>query len=85
MPTADRSAWRDTFIYSSDNHATIIGGLWASEGITHANLYSMIGTFCSFSDTFDLYKEGERLVERDLQQLQPGKYYIVTNGRFFLY
>ena len=84
MPAADCSAWRDTFIYPSDNHATIIGGLWAAEGITNANLYSMIGIFCSFSDTFDLYNKSERLVERDLQQLQPGNYYIVTDGRFFL-
>jgi len=84
MMTVDRSAWRDTFIYASGNRATIIGGLWASEGITNSNLYSMIGIFCSFGDTFDLYNEGERLVKRDLQQLQPGNYYIVTDGRFFL-
>ncbi|KAG0134055.1 hypothetical protein HOY82DRAFT_638869 [Tuber indicum] len=80
MPTINRSAWRNAFIYASDNRDTIIGGLWVAEGITNANLYSMIGIFCSFSDTFDLHDESERLVERDLQQLQPGNYYIVTDG-----
>ena len=82
MPAVDRSSWRDTFIYASDNRTTIIGGLWAAGGVTNANLYSMIGIFCLFSDTFDLYNESERLVERVLQQLPPGNYYIVTDGRF---
>ncbi|KAG0134057.1 hypothetical protein HOY82DRAFT_482005 [Tuber indicum] len=80
MPPADRSALRDTYIYASDNPATLIGGLWASEGITKANLYSMLEIFCSFTDTFDLHDDCKRLVERDGQQLQPGNYYIVTNG-----
>ncbi|KAG0640712.1 hypothetical protein HOY80DRAFT_1015312 [Tuber brumale] len=79
MPTIDRSAWRNTFIYTSNSRGTIIGGLWTADGITNANFYSMIGIFCSFSDTFDLHNESERLVERDSQQLQPGNYYIVTD------
>ncbi|KAG0638154.1 hypothetical protein HOY80DRAFT_888383 [Tuber brumale] len=80
MPTIDRSGWRNTFIYTSDNRGTIIGGLWTAEGITNANFYSVIGIFCSFSDTFDLHNGSERLIERDSQQLQPGNYYIVTDG-----
>ncbi|KAG0128371.1 hypothetical protein HOY82DRAFT_489232 [Tuber indicum] len=80
MPPNDRSAWRNAFIYASDNRSTILGGLWTAEGITNANLYSMIGIFCLFSDTFDLHDESEQLVERDLQPLQPGNYYIVTEG-----
>ncbi|KAG0634204.1 hypothetical protein HOY80DRAFT_1012578 [Tuber brumale] len=80
MPSLDRSAWRDTYIYTSRNRGTVIGGLWVAEGITNANLYSMLEIFCSFSDTFDLQNESEQLVGRDQQPLQPGNYYIVTNG-----
>ncbi|KAG0638144.1 hypothetical protein HOY80DRAFT_1137745 [Tuber brumale] len=39
-PPTDRSAWRDTYIYASGSRDTILGGLWASEGITNANLNS---------------------------------------------
>ncbi|KAG0127173.1 hypothetical protein HOY82DRAFT_82038 [Tuber indicum] len=80
MPSADRSAWRNAFIYASNNRGTILGGLWVAEGITNANLYSMLEIFCFFSDTFNLQNESEQLVERDMQPLQPGNYYIVTNG-----
>ncbi|KAG0633420.1 hypothetical protein HOY80DRAFT_991710 [Tuber brumale] len=78
LPT-DRSQWRDTYIYASDNRAAILGGLLASEGITNANLYSMLEIFCFFTDTYALIDGYEQLVERDGQQLQPGNYYIVTN------
>jgi len=79
-PPLDRSAWRDTNIYSSNNRDKALGGLWVAEGITNANLYSMIEIFCFFTDTFSLQNDSERLVERDEQKLQPGNYYIVTNG-----
>ncbi|KAG0123251.1 hypothetical protein HOY82DRAFT_575160 [Tuber indicum] len=80
MPPADRSAWRDTHIYSFDNRETILGGLWVSEGITNANLYSMLEIFCFCTDTFVLHDELEQLLARDSEQLRPGNYYIVTNG-----
>jgi len=81
-PPTDRSAWRDTYIYASDSRDTMLGGLWASEGITNANLYSMLEIFCFFTDTFHLYDDRKQLVGRDGQQLQPGNYFVVTNGRF---
>ncbi|KAG0133617.1 hypothetical protein HOY82DRAFT_590704 [Tuber indicum] len=80
MAPIDRSAWRDTYIYSSDNRASVIGGLWTAPGITNANLYSMVEIFCIFTNSFVLHDDSEQLVERDGQQLQPGKYYIVTKG-----
>ncbi|KAG0137473.1 hypothetical protein HOY82DRAFT_547598 [Tuber indicum] len=79
-PPVYRSAWRDTYIYASDDRATILGGLWASKGITNANLYSMLEIFCFFTDTYALRDGREQLVERDGHQLQPGNYYVVTNG-----
>ncbi|KAG0638143.1 hypothetical protein HOY80DRAFT_1048638 [Tuber brumale] len=51
---ADRSAWRDTYIYASDNCTPILGGLLASEGITNTNLYSVLEIFCFFTDTYAL-------------------------------
>jgi len=81
-PPTDRSAWCDTYIYASDNHDTMLRGLWASEGITNANLYSMLEIFCIFTDTFHLYDDRKQLVGRDGLQFQPGNYFVVTNGRF---
>ncbi|KAG0129281.1 HNH endonuclease-domain-containing protein [Tuber indicum] len=80
MQPIDRSPWRNTYIYASDNRSTVLGGLWAAEGVTNANLYSMLQVFCFFTDTFDLLNSSDQLVERDGQQLQPGNYYIVTAG-----
>ena len=81
-PPSDRSAWRDTWIYSSGNRDNVLGGLLVAEGMTNANLYSMLEIFCSFTDTFTLQNDSELLVENDAQKLQPGNYYIVTNGNF---
>ena len=82
MAPVDRSAWHDNIIYASDNRDKPLGGLCAAEGITNANLYSMLEIICSFTDTFTLHNNNGQLVERDGQQLQPGNYYIATNGRF---
>ena len=84
MPPLDRSPWRNAYVYAADNRSTVLGGLWVAEGVTNANLYSMVQVFCLFTDTFDLHDSCEQLVERDGQQLRPGDYYIVTAGRFLL-
>ena len=83
LPLTDRSAWRDTTIYASENRDKVLGGLCATEGITKANVYSMLEIFCFFTDTFTLHDNDGQLVERDGQKLQPGNYYIATNGRSF--
>lgn len=77
----NRSAWRNTHIYASDDRDTVLGGLWVAESITNTYLYSMVEIFCIFTDTFDLQDDSGRLVERDKQPLRPGNYYIITNGR----
>jgi hypothetical protein len=84
MSSADRSAWRNTFIYDSNNRDTVLGGLWATPGITNANLYSMLEIFCLFSNPFELRDEDGRLVEKDEAQLQAGNYYIGTEGTITL-
>ncbi|KAG0643361.1 hypothetical protein HOY80DRAFT_946492 [Tuber brumale] len=82
LPTTaptDRLAWRDTHIYASDSRDTLLGGLWASEGITNANLYSMLEIICFFTHAFHLYDDRKQLVGKDGQQLRPGNYFVVTN------
>ncbi|KAG0636826.1 hypothetical protein HOY80DRAFT_925204 [Tuber brumale] len=76
MPPLDRSPWRNVHIHSSDNPSTMLGGLWVAEGVTNANLYSILQVFCLFSDTSDLRDSSEQLVERDEQPLKPGNCYI---------
>ena len=76
-----RSECRDAHIYSSETLETLLGGLWIAKGITNANLYSMMEIFCSFSDTFELQLHGGLLVARDNSQLQPGSYFVVTDGK----
>ncbi|PUU73390.1 hypothetical protein B9Z19DRAFT_1163307 [Tuber borchii] len=81
MAAAHRSVINNTFIYSSDDLNVLLGGLWVAEGITNANPFSMMEIFCIFSETFDLQYHCDPLVERDNSQLQPGDYFVVTNGR----
>ena len=80
-----RSKSRNAHVYASDSLDTLLGGLWIAEGITNANLYSMVEIFCIFSDTFDLQLHGGSLVARDDSQLQPGNYFVVSNGRSLPY
>jgi len=86
MASTDRSRFRNAFIYDSKKRSEVLGGLWAAKGITNANLYSIVETFCLMTDTYYLYDKDEEVVQRNQQQLKPGKYFIVTNGNlgFFI-
>ena len=84
MPPDNRAHERDVFIYDSNHRDTLLGGLWIAEGTTNANLYCMVDIICIFTDTFDIRDNSERLVERDEKPLQPGNYFIVTNGKSLL-
>jgi len=81
---ADRSTVRDTFFYASDDRDTQLGGLYTSPGITNDNFHSMVEIVCQFSDTFELRDDNGQFVARNDEQLRPGNYYIVTNGRSLL-
>jgi len=80
MGIYSRSEDRDAHIYASETLEMLLGGLWIAKCITNANLYSMVEIFCIFSDTFDLQLHGGPLVARDNSQLQPGNYFVVSNG-----
>jgi len=85
IPPVDRSAIRDTLFYASDDRDTQLGGLYTSPGITNDNFHSMLEIVCQFSDTFELRDDNGQFVARDDEQLLPGNYYIVTNGRSLLF
>jgi len=83
MALTNCSAFRNAFIYDSKNcGGVVLGGLWVTQGIPNANLYLIVENFCSINDMYCLHDESEKVVERDAQQLQLGKYPVVTNGRF---
>ena len=84
MQPNNRAGGRDTFIYDSNHRDTLLGGLWVAEGITNANLYCMVDIICIFTDTFYIHDNNEQLVERDEKPLQPGNYFIVSNGKSLL-
>ena len=88
MSTANRSAGRDVHIYNADDPTTVLGGLILTNGVTHANLYSMVEIILVFdSDSeYFLWDEDGAKVQRDGDLLQPGNYYILlTSGRFLPY
>ncbi|KAG0642746.1 hypothetical protein HOY80DRAFT_1102879 [Tuber brumale] len=76
----DRFSWRDTFIYDSIDRDTVLGGLRVCDGMTNINLYFMVEIVCIFTDTFQLGTESADLVPRDERPLEPGNYYLVSNG-----
>ena len=84
MQPANRAGGRDTFIYDSNHRDILLGGLWVAEGITNANLYYMVDIICIVADTFYLRDNNEQIVERDEEPLQPGNYFIVSNGKLLL-
>ncbi|KAL0634243.1 hypothetical protein Q9L58_006861 [Maublancomyces gigas] len=75
-----RSLGRDVHIYDMSDPATVLGGLILTNGITNANFYSMVEIIFIFEKDYFLQDEGGRTIQRDDHLLQPGKYFILTNG-----
>ncbi len=81
MPAANRSEGRNVHIYDVKNLSKPLGGLILTDGITNANLYSMIDILFIFTSTFILrLDEGNTIILKNSNALQPGNYYIVTTG-----
>ncbi|KAF8449902.1 HNH endonuclease-domain-containing protein [Kalaharituber pfeilii] len=77
----NRSAGRDVHIYDVNDPTTVLGGLILTNGITNANLYSMVEVFLLFDGAYILQHEDGTELQRNGQALRRGSYYIVTNGR----
>lgn len=76
-----RSLGRDVHIYNFNDPATELGGLVLTNGITNANFYSMVETVCIFDRGYFIRDEGGTTIQRDDHPLQPGNYYLLTNGK----
>ena len=86
MLPIDRSAGRNVHIYDDNDRNTVLGGLILNSGVTNANFYAMIRIFVEFERrTFSLRNQSGIEIQKDRQPLQPGKYYIVTLGKFLYY
>ena len=81
MPPRDRSRGRTVHIHDAKDRDTVLGGLILTNGVTNANLYSMVEIFVIFTGGFELRDEDDVKVEPNDSQLQPGRYYIHTAGK----
>ena len=88
-PPTNRSGGRNVHIYDSENPAIVLGGLILNDGVTNANLYSMLDIFIVYEEPFSAENEEPFLlqnekgirVENNNHPLQPGKYYIISISR----
>ena len=78
-----RSRFRDLHIYDANDPQTVLGGLIVTHGMTNSNLYTMSEIFLKFDKDYLMKREDGTEVQKDQQQLEPGNYYIFTNGLFF--
>jgi len=77
MPSYDRSAGRSVHIFDARDRSTSIGGLVLSNGITFANLHTMIEIFVVFASDYTIQDESGIAIEKNESLLQSGNYYIV--------
>jgi len=76
----DRSLKRNVHIYSTKDTSTVLGGLRLTNGMTNTNFYFMVEIAYIFDKDYNLHYEGDTIVQRDDNPLQPGKYFISTAG-----
>lgn len=88
MPPVNRSGGRNVHIYDDKKPTVVLGGLILSNGVTNANLYSMLDIFIVYEDVplneeepFLRDNKGTKIEKND-DPLQPGEYYIITSCRF---
>lgn len=82
MSANNRSAGRNVHIYDSNNPTEALGGLILTNGVTNVNLYATINIIVIIQGTYFLRHNGDTVVPEDDSPLLPGKYYIVTTGKF---
>ena len=78
----NRLAGRNVHIYDPNNPDPALGGLVLTPGVTNTNFYSLVEILVIFTSTFILQDEDATIIARDDHPLQPGKYYIISDGRF---
>lgn len=83
MSAGARSLGRNVHIYNANHPDTVLGGLVLNNGVTNANLYSMVGIIFRFDEynyILRLRNEAGIVIQDDNNPLQPGNYYILTSG-----
>ena len=83
MPPQNCSAGRDIHIFDTRDRSTSIGGLILTEGVTNANLYTIIEIFVLFNSECVLRNENDVEIEKDASPLFPGNYHIDSRGTLF--
>ncbi|PUU82983.1 hypothetical protein B9Z19DRAFT_934144, partial [Tuber borchii] len=73
-----RALGRNVHIYSARDTNTVLGSLFATNGMTNANFYSMVEIAFIFDEGYTLCGESGTNVERDNHPLQAGRYPINT-------
>lgn len=84
MPAIDCSDGRDILVFDIDNPDTVIEGPVLANGITNANLRSMIELFILFECEYYLRGEGGAAISKDTNSLQAWSYYFTTDGRLLV-
>jgi hypothetical protein len=69
----------DIHIHDVNDPAMVLGGLILTNGVSNANLYSIVDIICIFDTSFFLRDDSGLEIQH---ALQPGNYYIRTSGRF---
>jgi hypothetical protein len=90
IPPINRSGGRNVHIYDAENPTVLLGGLILSNGVTNANLYSMLDMFITYEEPFFLEDEEPFLlldgnstrIEKNNHPLQPGNYYVFSISGF---
>jgi hypothetical protein len=59
----------------------VLGGLILTNGVTNANLYSMVEIIVIFSGPFSLLDDDGTKIDKDDHPLQPGNYFIDADGK----
>jgi hypothetical protein len=81
MPPYNRTGGRDVHIFDTNDRSTSIGGLILTNGVTNANLYTMIEIFVIFDSEYILQNESDVTIENKDSLLVPGNYYIDSRGK----
>lgn len=76
-----RSKGRDVHIFDATKPEASLGGLILTRGITNANLYAMIEILCKFDQSYYIRDEAELTVQKSVDPLLPGKYFLVSEGK----
>ena len=79
MPLPSRSIDRNVHVFDSREPTTSLGGLCITPGITNKSFHIMVEVLIIFQASYNLTREG-LIVPRNEDLLQPGHYYVVTDG-----